>query len=233
MTYGIIVGTDASQEWLLPWWWERYRRHNPDPVAFFDFGMSARGKEWCKKRGQLIKQSPFFAQDRSEVNPHLVQTWEQKYGTQFWECRNTWFQKGAACLRSPFQHTIWIDLDCEIAAPLAPLYEKAHPLSGIALCLDMVTPSVYNSGVIVFQPSSAVIREWAVLSAEQSGRFRGDQDLLTHIIIENHYAIETLPAIYNWNVGFGLNPDVAIYHWLGESAKAALKNQLILDDFHS
>ena len=45
---GVIVGSDYSQEWLLPWWWENYTKHNRYPVTFVDFGLSQEPIELCR-----------------------------------------------------------------------------------------------------------------------------------------------------------------------------------------
>ncbi|HSX11278.1 MAG TPA: hypothetical protein VLF94_06170 [Chlamydiales bacterium] len=227
MAEGIIVGSDQSQEWLLPWWWENYQRHNRHPVAFFDFGLSEAGKRWCRERGQWIKLAPLFVKERDEVAPSLAHEWESRYGDQFWNSREAWFKKPHACLCSPFENTVWLDLDCEVLGPLDPLFQACDHPSGIALARDQTLPT-YNSGVIAFRSQNAIIGEWARQSLEQNGVFRGDQDLLSHIVAGK--AIGQLLPIYNWNVGYGLNPEAVICHWLGERAKTALRNQLILND---
>jgi hypothetical protein len=56
---GIIVGCDANQEWLLPWWWDHYCKHNSYPVAFVDFGMSEAALAWCQEKGQCISLPPY------------------------------------------------------------------------------------------------------------------------------------------------------------------------------
>lgn len=83
--FGILVGSNARQEWLLSWWWENYRRHNNDPVSFVDFGLSAEKKEWCKERGRLIslRMPPLFVKDRDEVDTALVEEWESRFPDLF------------------------------------------------------------------------------------------------------------------------------------------------------
>jgi hypothetical protein len=226
MTQGIIVGSDISQEWLLPWWWENYRRHNAHPVAFFDFGLSPSKKQWCQDRGQLIKLpiADIFIKDREEVP--LAEIWESRYGETFWNSRKAWFKKPLACLQSPFQKTIWLDLDCEVLGPLDFLFQACNHPSGLAIAKDQTAPT-YNSGVIAFRQHNPIIQKWADQSLQKTDLFRGDQDLLSQIIDR---PICELPQIYNWNIGYGMNDDAVICHWLGDMAKMALKNQLILSD---
>lgn len=229
--FGILVGSNARQEWLLSWWWENYHRHNSYPVSFVDFGLSEEKKRWCKERGQLIplRMPPLFVKDRNEVSPTLVEEWESRFPDLFWESREAWFKKPQACLQSPYKKTIWIDLDCEVVKPLEDLWK----LRGIALAKDHAALAprfpIYNSGVIIFQNNHPLIVEWAKQSIEKNEFFRGDQDLLSQIIAEKKHPICELPAIYNWSVGDGESAEVAIYHWLGEAAKSALRNKLILE----
>lgn len=227
MSVGITVGSDLFQEWLLPWWWENYRRQNRYPVAFFDFGLSERMKGWCRERGELLQLRGLLVKDREEVHPSLTQQWESRYGKTFWNSREAWFKKPLACLRSPFPKSVWLDLDCEVLGPVDFLFEACLHPSGIALAKDRIA-ATYNSGVIAFQKNCSIIKAWAEQSLERAGEFRGDQDLLSHIIAERNAPICELEPIYNWNVGYGDNPKAVICHWLGESAKQALRTQLIL-----
>ena len=234
---GIIVGSDICQEWLLPWWLENALRHNRYPIAFVDFGLSAEKKQWCRERGELIPLliADIFVKEREELGSSIIEQWEARYGENFWDFRKAWFKKPLACLQSPFQRTLWIDLDCEILGPLNPVFEACEHPSGIAMVKDQAaSPSsfpIYNSGVIAFQRENSIIKEWGDQSFERNGEFRGDQDLLSRIIFEQNFSISELPFIYNWNVGFGTHPDTVICHWLGETGKLALRNQIIFDQF--
>ena len=51
---GILVATDKQIEWMLPWWWHHYSKHNRYPVVFVDLGMTETAKAWCRQRGKLI-----------------------------------------------------------------------------------------------------------------------------------------------------------------------------------
>lgn len=227
MERGIVVGSDLSQEWLLPWWWEHYRVHNPWPVAFIDFGMTEGMRAWCRERGiwMRLRLADIFVKGREEVAPGLVSEWEGEYGDNFWGARGCWFRKPHACLLSPFEKSIWLDLDCQVMGSLQPLFE----IEGVGLAKDRIAPT-YNSGVIVFPKNHSLIQEWAQNSLEKTGAYRGDQDLLSDIIREKRFSIHELSPLYNWNVGFGKNQEAVICHWLGENAKIALRNQRILSE---
>lgn len=219
---GIVVGSDDRQEWLLPWWWENYRKHNSFPVAFVDFGLSEKMKEWCRERGEWIRLriADIFVKDKEEIESSRAEEWERTYGEGFWYSRKTWFKKPLACLQSPFKKSIWIDTDCEVLGKIEGMFEQ----EGFAIAKDQ-TCKGYNSGVMVFQRNDPIVQEWADLSFEKNGEFRGDQDLLSEILAGK--MIAELPPIYNWNVGYGENRKALIYHWLGDRGKLALRHLII------
>ncbi len=228
---GIIVGSNQSQEWLLPWWWENYKKHNQYPVAFFDFGLTSDMKKWCREKGPLIQlpQSDVFIKDKEEIPPSTALDWESRHGETFWNYRKTWFKKPLACLQSPFEKTIWIDLDCQIQSSLEPLFQID---SSLALSRDMDAPCpyypVYNSGVIVFHKNNPLLKEWATLAFEQNDLYMGDQDLLSKIIFEKKYPIIELEPLYNWSIFHGLNPEATIIHWICDLGKNLLRDRIIL-----
>ncbi len=236
---GIIVGSNQLQEWLLPWWWENYARHNRFPVGFVDFGMSDDGKKWCRERGELIDVPAIdgWVKDREEVDPDLADQWESRHGKVFWGYRNAWFQKPLACLQSPFKRTIWIDNDCEVRKPIDPLFNACGHPSNIALVRDPGADAspfpIYNSGVIAFQRGAFLIQEWAKQSLQRNDRYRGDQDLLSQIILEKGIRVHELPNIYNWPSYKDTRDEVVICHWLGDLGKALLHTKIILKEQES
>ena len=91
---GVMVGANAEQDWMLPWWYENFHKHNPDlPVAFADFGMSEGAKTDCQAHGLLVD----FPQV-TIVNPYMA--------------------KPMAILTAPFERIVWSDLDVEILGPV-------------------------------------------------------------------------------------------------------------------
>jgi hypothetical protein len=221
---GIIVGIDQSQEWLLPWWWDHYRKHNRHSVAFIDFGMTVGKKDWCRERGELVPLfvADIFVKEREEIEPEILAHWEASYGKQFWPCRNAWFKKPLACLQSPFKRTIWVDLDCEIRGSLQPLFDCVNP-HGIALFKEKAR-SVYNSGVIVFKHGLSLIEGWADQSFEKNHLFRGDQELLSHLIEEKNLEVSELPEQYNWSRMHDNDANAVIVHWHGEFGHSILRH---------
>jgi hypothetical protein len=201
---GVLVGCDENQEWILPWWWSHYSQHSFLPVAFADFGMSAKAKNWCQDRGILVTVDDFT---------HLKRTWNRQSG---------WFKKPLAMKKTPFDRTLWTDLDCEIVGSITPLFQKIHSHSGIAMARDLVEEvdePVYNAGVVVFMKDSPVIQTWEEICLHQSHRFLSDQAAINFLIQEEEVEISELPAIYNWRVSFGVNIEAIILHWSGAWGK--------------
>ena len=204
-------------------------------MAFADFGLSKEKKKWCRARGELfpVHTPPFFVKDRIDVGDALAEEWESRCADTFWESREAWFKKPHACAHSPFELTLWMDLDCEITGSLEGIWAAFNEASGVLLAKDQGVPdqtySIYNSGVIAFRKNHPLILEWARQSIDRNGSFRGDQDLLSLIIAERQIPVGELPPIYNWSIGFGMRKDIVVYHWLGAAAKSVLRDQFALE----
>jgi hypothetical protein len=225
---GVLVGSDLTQEWILPWWWSRYSKHNAYPVTFIDMGLSPEMKSWCLEHGSVIHlpiADPFIA-SQEEVDPALATLWENQSGRSFWNIRSAWFKKPIACLQTPYERSLWLDLDCEVKAPLDTLFSLCHHPSRLALSLDMSSQTIYNSGVIAFQYGCQIIEEWAHLVFEQSHLFAGDQDILSALILEKKLTISKIPPHYNWSRCYTDNPHAAVLHWHGATGKTVIAHQL-------
>lgn len=230
LSRGVIVGADLTQEWLLPWWWERYRRHNTLPVFFVDFGMSQEGKAWCRERGELhaLPLSDAFVAERSEISPPLVEEMERVCGKQFWPSRTIWFKKPFACLLSPFSQGLWIDLDCEVCGCLDPLFSLSQGKLGMVREAfdNRGANQQYNAGLILFPHGAQCITEWADRSVRENHLFRGDQDVLNALIQERNFPLVELPEIYNWSRLKKANPEAVVVHWHGPHGKDIIAYQM-------
>ena len=226
MNFGTIVGSDVTQEWLLPWWWDHYRRHNDLPVTFFDFGMSESMQEWCKARGPFVRlgMHHFFVVEKEEIPIDHVTKWEKDHGKQFWENRAGWFKKPLACIRTPYQKTIWLDLDCEVRGSLRELFGLCD--DRIVIAEEQNGPCGVNSGVIVFQKGSPLIQEWADRSIRETELFPGDQDVLSAILREREIDFVRLPPLYNWSRISGDQERAVVYHWHGQHGKTVIRHQI-------
>lgn len=225
---GILVASDQTLEWALPWWWKHYRKHNSHPVAFVDLGLSFEAKKWCKRRGRLI---PLRVVDfAEEVAPDKAREWEEKTGKMFWESRNAWFKKPLACLKSPFERTLWIDIDCEIRGSITPLFEYASSSTGLAMAKEQLDFSrnykAYNSGVIAFCQNHQLLQDWADACFTLNPHFRADDDIFAYMLSEKRIEIDELPPEYNWSRCLEENPNTVIQHWHGCHGKTVIKAQI-------
>jgi hypothetical protein len=226
---GIIVGSDLTQEWLLPWWLAHYRRHNAFPIAFVDFGMSDAMKKWCQDHGELIRLyvADIFVTEKTEVHPSVILELERTYGKEFWPCRNAWFKKPLACLQSPFHKSLWVDLDCEIRGSLKPLFDLCDENPAMAEDPNSIPEDlIYNSGVFAFKKGLKLIEEWADASFERNHEFRGDQEILNTILRGQNIPITEIPLLYNWSRCYKENPQAIILHWHGLLGKVAISHQI-------
>jgi hypothetical protein len=231
---GIIVGCDLHQEWLLEWWWNLYSSKNTFPVTFADFGMSEHAKKWCASHGELISVDidTSFVKSSSEVSFIRREKWEALYGSSFWVLRHSWFKKPFACLLSPYEITIWIDLDCEILTKLDDLFTSCMGSSQLALVreygvnhLPRWDPEViYNGGVLVFVHGCDIVMQWAQGCLERSDEFWGDDPLLSKLIAEHRLDVAELPLEYNWKFHWGINMNAHILHWMGKQGKDFIKS---------
>jgi hypothetical protein len=222
---GIIVAADQTLEWMLPWWFENYRKHNAYPVAFIDLGLSFESKEWCQKHGQWIPlRNALFAED---VCPERAEKWEEFFGTYLWESRDAWFKKPLACLKSPFKRTLWLDVDCEVRAPLTPLFAYADRFAMARQADDFSEGfQIYNSGVIAFRQNHPLLSDWADLCLTGNHYFPGDQDAISYLIANQQIEVEELPEIYNWSRRKEEVPGIVVLHWHGHHGKAIIRAQL-------
>lgn len=232
MVNGVVVGCDKTLEWILPWWWDHYKAHNDEPVAFADFGMSEKAAAWCQERGLLLKiKSRKF---KDAVSSENKTDWEKRVGPRVWKYRTLWFQKPLALLASPFSTGIWLDLDCQVKGSLEPLFHSLAFGAEIAIVPDhnqsvsTLLPNEinYNSGVIVFREQAPILLQWASLIEKYHDHLIGDQDILSRAIYLTKPFMVELPDLYNWNVFKGENPDALIYHFCNEAGKLRILESL-------
>jgi len=135
---GVVVVADHQMEWMLPWWYQNLREHNPDvQIAFCDWGMTEEGKKWCAERGL--------------VYPVLKPA-------------NLMHRKPFAILHAPFSRIICMDADCEIKADITPLFERGS----MCVTEDPFNPwskdyrpVPYSTGMIACHHGEPLIDEWA------------------------------------------------------------------------
>lgn len=221
--FGVVIGVDKNQEWMLDWWWENYYRHNDYPVFFADFGMSQRGLDYCKTKGEIGQ--------RIELDD------------------TPWFKKAFGCLHTPFKRTLWLDTDCEVRENLKPLFDfpAGHEL---AATIDRGTPkqwfdalpsdiTIFNSGTLLYNHGEPIIQKWALMTLLMltlepvKGKLKiptGDQEILALAI--RQYGPERAKPIPADLVRLRLEPDKIEYgeciikHWTGSAGKNRIRQML-------
>ncbi len=162
---GVLTGCDKNHEWMLPWWFANFRKHNPAiPVCFVDMGMTPSAIEWCKQRGLIFQQF--------------------KPSTMF-------HRRPFALMKTPFEHTIAMDPDCEVLGSMTPLFEYGDAL--------VVTEDPYNpwskefrqnpisAGLVAYKHGDWIIDRWTrkLLAGKPDGKeWRGDDEPLNLVITE-------------------------------------------------
>ncbi len=231
---GIVVGCDLNQEWLLPWWWKHYTQVNSYPVAFADFGMTESSRKWCEKRGVVITPpQPFRHEDQESISKEVKILWEKVYGPGIWNFRPTWFKKPFACIESPFEKSIWIDLDCRVEGSLESLFNILEFSIDIALYKNdpyhqktleetgLLLPgeSHYSSGLMAFRNQAPIIAKWAELTKSEPHNFSGDQEALSRAIYLEKPLVFELPLIYNHSWELPPRGDTIVTHFGGQGKK--------------
>ena len=220
---GVLVGADMTIEWLLPWWWETYRRSNTLPVAFVDFGLTDGAKKFCQERGVFISLDSLSSEVFASTNPD----WAKSYGASYEKARQGWFKKPMALMKSPFEITLWTDLDCEILKSLDSLFSLAKEGPYLSLAREVSDGDspypVYNGGVILYRKGNALLQAFAEKALTDAKHFWGDDRLLSFLIDRDSFSIDPLPSHYNWRISQGVPAGAAIIHWVGEWGKNYIK----------
>ena len=211
---GVFVATDEVLEWLLPWWWGNYSETNKLPVCFGDFFMSDRATTLFQARGLyvLISLEHLRMADKERIGSARLQEWEKNL-SPFWGSRGAWFKKPFGMLASPFEETLWMDLDCEVMGAIEPVFEHLKSSFCLMKLREEGKKVLYNSGVVVFRKGSPVLPVYADYAMRYNHKFLGDQDALSELIYKKKFQVDSLPDIYNWQMCRGLNIAAKILHW--------------------
>ncbi|HEY4255402.1 MAG TPA: hypothetical protein VGM34_03540 [Chlamydiales bacterium] len=238
-TSGVLVGCDQQQEWLLDGWYAHFRKHNPSLlIAFGDLGMSEEGRQWCEERGVVIaaSQIPFppDATLQEKGWPYAGERWLEE-GLFSLPERAVLFRKPLLMKQSPFERTVYLDLDCQVLMDLSSLFSlrlgptKMALRAGCFYEMKSMTTSQkmwvqsYNSGVVVFEKNSRLLDFWIFLLDREIESFSNDDRLLSFAIHGYEMPVTRLARKYNWLYHWGVNPKAAICHWIGEAGKAAFR----------
>jgi hypothetical protein len=239
---GILAAACQSIEFLIPFWYKALRAHCHLPIAFVDLGMSSEAQAFCRDRGILIDfcHPVPDAGGKENVDPLLALRWEQTHGSGVWHMRKKWFCKPFIFSLSPFQKTLWLDLDCEVRSDITPLLSLCDDSYPIALTPEIegyqklfqqygfssVLQTIYNSGVVPFIKKSSIIEQWIQESTSASHKYISDQDALSALIHKQNIAVHIMPYEMNWDRTQGHNENALIIHWHSQRGKEILKKQI-------
>ena len=217
---GVMVGSDAQQEWLLPWWYECYHSYNRYPIEFADFGMTEEGRQFCATRGRLIevRDLPF---------------------------KMAWYAKPFAILETKFEHCLWLDNDCEARGSLELLFSFAKqcftsgaeqdmtlsrdPYGGPQFARGLYDDEIrYTSAPIISRHGNPLGPLWARYCLIMSDYCLGDQHALCRAIYLNQgeTRIGEFPKGYI-QLRLGGEPgDALVMHWTGPAGKSIIKRKI-------
>lgn len=218
---GVIVGCCAKMEYLLPYFYINFRLNSNLPLVFFDFGMTSMGKNFCQKRGTVVTIDESLYPPKSDSQQELIKT--------------MWFKKPLAFKQTPFDETLWLDLDCKIYKPFDDVFETLGDKWIAILAENPLELSPYhgfNSGVCVFKKNAPFIDMWIKLSLEEGDKFPGDQDALSSILKNHLDQVSPLPQKFNYlylKEGFDKKDNVVILHHFAFFKTFLQKEYLILE----
>jgi hypothetical protein len=240
---GVLIASDSRAEWMIPWLWFHYVKHNKTPILVVDLGMSKDARNWCERIGLVLDFAypNFCLSPKDQVPLKLQRTYERLFKVKdFWKSREQWFKKPFCMLQSPFETTVWLDLDCEVRGSLADLFTMHENNPGIRIAKESersiatwVATKIlkekevlYNCGVVVYTHGTPVLLDWTKEILLHNHLASGEQDTLCYLLRKKNYRIYPLPKIYNWHVKRGENPEAVINHWVGDWGKAHIANQI-------
>ena len=200
-----ITGCDSKTEWMLPWFVENFRKHNPDAeLMIFDFGMETH---------------------------HFPEITKSLRGNQ----DKGWFKKPAAMISASrlAQKVCWIDTDCHIHGNLDGIWDHIEP-NKLCMAIDSpwtqrTGEKWHNSGVVVFEGRPNILDEWAT-AILTNNQVNGDQEIL-HLLVRDGMRrmihITDLPRTYN-TLRIDLIDNTApkiirIMHWTGAKGKDKIR----------
>ena len=227
---------------MIPWWFSSIRRFSSLPIHIIDIDLPDQRRAWCDKYGigrTLFSLNKSPAQ-KQEIDEALAKLWESNYLGNVWQNREVWFAKPEVLQKTPFQKTLFLDLDCEVKGPIDSLLELP---ASFAICKNpdfvqeeailnqLIRPgeSIYNSGVILYERGHPLIDQWANLSYETANQHMGDEDILSLILNKTSTPFDLIPEAFNCrptsqNVG-----KAHVVHHVGIEGKRNIMAQILYD----
>ena len=202
-----LTGSDKKLEDLLPWWHDNLRKYHPhEPIVFADFGLSESMRRWCKQRGELL-----------EIGKHPIYAWHNKPAA-IWQC--------------PYETRCWLDLDCEVVAPVEEIFEYAR--IGLAVTEDVVRGTTWEhaygkvplaTGVVGAIGDCQIVKRWSEVTRQAV--FRGDQESLNAMLGGSRSGIAVMPREFQWlRLEGALSGNQRLIHWTGVQGKNKIREML-------
>lgn len=240
ITRGVLVAANFEQEWMLKWWYNHYTMLNDYPICFADFGMSKSALNWCKTKGLVISIDASISP--TGISPQKEKLFKKLYYGDVHEGRKAWFLKPFAMQKSPFEKTIWIDVDCKVRSNLNKVFTYSDNMPHFSLARDLKNSEkmhihlntipectkYYNSGVISFRNDAIVLKKWIENIPKYFETYLSDQEVLSHTIHENAFEITELPKKYNYLIGFEVVENPSIIHYATRYGKDHIKKEIYL-----
>lgn len=195
-------------EWMLPWFFENYKKHNKTPIIFADFGVI----------------------DIDAIRPHVHAVMNL---TNLQE--EGWFKKPKAMIHCPAQETVWLDSDLEILEDISGIFDLLEPRK-LNMVQDRPWAKrrggvQFNSGVVGFIGKPIILKLWAQWIEENPDR--GDQETLSANMdpLKQLTYINELPNEYNWlrlQIENDNQPatNAKIIHWTGAKGKDRIRRKM-------
>lgn len=241
--FGILIVSDQNAESFLPWWWSCYAAHNNYPVILVDLGLSKKMRDWCKGKMKVetLNVDNSYIKMQGQLKGFALKLTHYFSSEKAWEARIPWFKKPLAALKTPFEKTILMDVDCEVRGSLEPLFEEAGYFPEVGCVVDPISQKTryseykacpkgetqYNSGMVLFHHGAKTILKWAQLCLEKNDSFFGDQEALSSLSLDPESHIFELNSRYNTLYHQMLKQkDPLIVHWTSSHGKMQLLLEL-------
>jgi hypothetical protein len=132
-------------------------------------------------------------------------------------------KKPFALLQSPYDWSLWTDLDCQIKGDVDPLFHTLGLGIDLALAWDEaetidglhLEEILYNGGVIAFRSQSPILRHWTDGIVKYQHLLPTDQEILARVIHLHKPPFLELSPLFNWPRTWGENPKTLIHHFFG------------------
>ena len=206
-----LTGCDKTQEWMLDWFLENYKKHNDTPILFANFGVSD------SMLSKIKRQKKFHAVlDLTKVK------------------ENGWFKKPISMMNCPSEKTVWIDTDCEVLGDLHKIFD--YLVEGKLNMVEDVPWSKrrketwYNSGIVGFINKPGILQKWVSKVKEEPKV--GDQEVLHNMTdqLQKLMYINPLPKQFNvmriQHMDKTVPKDPLVYHWTGRKGKIIIEKRM-------